>query len=68
MSEWLFLLLFTTAIVIPVAIAVITTIQMRVTHNLVNSRMDELLALTKKSSHAEGVLEGKSVSVANGGD
>jgi len=28
-------------------------------HGEINSRMEELLALAKKSSHAEGVIEGK---------
>lgn len=31
-------------------------VQVRVTHKLVNSRMDQLLALTQKSAHAEGAL------------
>ncbi len=33
--------------------------EVRRTHRLVNSRMDELLALTASSSRAEGVLEHK---------
>lgn len=33
--------------------------QGKTTHDLVNSRMTELLAITKSSAHAEGVLEGK---------
>lgn len=28
-------------------------------HISINSRMDELLALTKKAAHAEGVIEGE---------
>jgi hypothetical protein len=31
----------------------------RATHLLVNSRMDELLKITKSASRAEGVIEGK---------
>ena len=31
--------------------------QIRATHSLVNSRMDELLMLTRTSGHAEGMLE-----------
>lgn len=31
----------------------------REVHVLINSRLTQLLELTKKSSHAEGVLEGK---------
>jgi len=33
--------------------------QLRQTHALVNSRMTELLALTRSGAHAEGVLEEK---------
>jgi len=35
--------------------------QAKTTHELVNSRMTELLALTKSSAHAEGVIEGTTI-------
>ena len=31
--------------------------QLRQTHNLVNSRMSELLAITRAAAHAQGVLD-----------
>lgn len=31
--------------------------EMHQVHQLVNSRMDELLAVTKRAAHAEGVLD-----------
>jgi hypothetical protein len=34
-------------------------VQLRQTHKLVNSRLTQLLALTERSSRAEGVLEGQ---------
>ena len=34
------------------------------THNLVNSRMTELLEISKSASHAEGVIEGAGVPVS----
>lgn len=40
-------------------VGLVTVIYTRATHHLVNSRMTELLSLTRKSSHAEGVKEEK---------
>lgn len=36
-----------------------TLIRNKETHDLVNSRMTELLEITKSASRAEGVIEGK---------
>jgi len=48
-----------TALIVAVTAALV---QLRQTHELVNSRMTQLLALTEKSSRAEGKLEGPTAS------
>jgi hypothetical protein len=41
-------------------------VELRVYHRAVNSKMDTLLTLTAKSSHAAGVLEGSTAPVNDG--
>lgn len=40
-------------------IAAAALVQSRTTHHLINSRMDEMLALTRTASLAEGVARGE---------
>jgi len=48
-----------TAITALIAAVGAVYVQVRQTHKLINSRMTELLELTKSSAHAEGVIEGQ---------
>jgi hypothetical protein len=57
-EQYFILALF--AAVLPVTVLAVTALlKIRQLHVLVNSRLTELLALTAKSSKAEGVKEGK---------
>lgn len=43
----------------PTLLALLTLRQVRVVHKIMNSRLDELVNLTRKDAHAEGVKEEK---------
>lgn len=43
----------------PTLLALLTLRQVKVVHKIMNSRLDELVNLTRKDAHAEGVKEEK---------
>lgn len=43
----------------PTLLALLTLRQVKVVHNIMNSRLDALVKLTRKDAHAEGVKEEK---------
>lgn len=57
-SIWIALISIIPATVLSLP-GILAVIQSRKTHQLVNSRMSELLELTRKASRAEGVKEGE---------
>lgn len=60
-TQWLVALAAVGAMVV----SIYTAMQVNIVHVSINSRMSELLELTKKSSRAEGVKEGREEKIPN---